>query len=214
MTRWLALFLFALKARLRLRAKISLAASIKFPAFVRLGQRCILRTGVVIDAPGPGLLALGDGVQLNRGVYLGAFGERFEVGARTQFNRNALVDGRGSIRIGSDVLVGPGAQLISYQHNFDRTDIPINCQGMEGREIVIDDDVWIGAGAIVLAGVHVGRGSIVGAGAVVTRSCPPFSIVAGVPARVIGTRGKDRGVPNSAEPRIAACDGNPPSGAD
>jgi acetyltransferase-like isoleucine patch superfamily enzyme len=211
MIRWLSLLLFALKAKLRLRAKVSLAASIKFPRFVRLGHRCILRTGVIIDAPGPNPLVLGDDVQLNRGVYLGAFGDHFEVGPRTQFNRNALVDGRGSVRIGSDVMVGPGAQIISYTHKFDRLDVPIWSQGMEGREIVIGDDVWIGAGAIVLAGVQVGRGSIVGAGAVVTRSCPPLSILAGVPARVIGTRGKEPASPESAGPHIA---GNPPGDAD
>ena len=189
MIRWLALFAFALQARIRLRSKISLAATIKFPAFVRLGRGCIVRTGAVIDAPGPALLVLGDGVQLNRGVYLGAFGKHFMVGARTQFNRNALVDGRGSINIGSDVLIGPGAQLISYQHRFESREVPINQQGLKTGEIVIEDDVWIGAGAIVLAGITIGRGSFVGAGAVVTRSCPPYSILGGVPARVIGNRG-------------------------
>ncbi len=190
MIRWLKLLAFACKARIHQRSKISLAATIKFPAFVRLGQRCIVRTAVIIDAPGPTLLVLGDGVQLNRGVYLGAFGKHFEVGARTQCNRNALIDGRGSIRIGSDVLVGPGAQLISYQHRFESLEVPINQQGVEVGEIVIEDDVWIGAGAIVLANITIGRGSIVGAGAVVTRSCPPYSILAGIPARIIGERGQ------------------------
>jgi acetyltransferase-like isoleucine patch superfamily enzyme len=190
MIRWLMLLAFAFKARIRQRSKVSLAATIKFPAFVRLGHGCIVRTGAIIDAPGPGLLELGDKVQLNRGVYLGAFGKHFSVGARTQFNRNALVDGRGSIRIGNDVLVGPGAQLISYQHRFESLEVSINQQGLEAGEIVIEDDVWIGAGAIVLAGITIGRGSVVGAGAVVTRSCPPYSILGGIPARIIGERGQ------------------------
>lgn len=189
MGRWLSLLWFALHARLHLRAKVSLAASIKFPRHVSLGPGCIICSGAVIDAPGPGRLLLGDRVQVNRGVYLGAFGERFDVGDRTTFNRGALVDGRGSIRIGSDVLVGPYAQLISYQHRFADRSMPINIQGFELAEIVIEDDVWIGAGAIVLAGVTIGRGAIVAAGAVVTSSCPPYSILAGVPARVIGQRG-------------------------
>lgn len=189
MKRWFILLLFAFRQRLAQRCKVSLAATIKFPANVRLGRRCIIRTGVVIDAPGPAVLTLGDDVQLNRGVYLGAFGSHFNIGARTQFNRNALVDGRGSITIGEDVLVGPYAQLISYQHRFAAVDLPINQQGLDAREIVIENDVWIGAGAIILAGITVGHGSIVGAGAVVTRSCPPYSILGGVPAKVIGRRG-------------------------
>lgn len=190
MWRWLMLFMFALRARLRQQTKVSLAASIKFPRHLTLGRGCIIRTGVVIDAPGRCRLTLGERVELNRGVYLGAFGDRFEVGDRTQFNRNALVDGRGSIRIGCDVLVGPYAQLISYSHHFARRDVPINRQGLGVAEIVVEDDVWIGAGAIVLAGVTLGRGCVVGAGAVVTRSCPPYAILAGVPARVIGYRGE------------------------
>ena len=61
---------------------------------------------------------------------------------------------------------------------------------MRYAEVVIEDDVWIGSRATILAGVTVGRGAIVGAGAVVTRSVPPMAIVAGVPARVIGQRGE------------------------
>ena len=198
MGRWLSLLFFALYARLRLGAKVSLAASIKFPRHLVLGRRCMIRAGVVIDAPGRCKLTLGDGVELNRGVYLGAFGERFEVGARTQFNRHALVDGRGSIRIGADVLVGPHAQLITYQHRFASRELAINRQGLATAEIVVEDDVWIGAGAIVLAGVTLGRGAVVGAGAVVTRSCAPYAILAGVPARQIGERGRDNAAPGAA----------------
>lgn len=210
MMRWLSLLLFVIKAKLSLRAKISLTASIKFPSFVRIGHRCIVRSGVVIDAPGPSLLVLGEDVQLNRGVYLGAFGDHFIVGSRTQFNRNALADGRGSIRIGSDVLIGPGAQLISYEHRFDRLDLPIYRQGMEGHEIVVEDDVWIGAGAIILSGVRIGRGSVVGAGAVVTRSCPPLSVIAGVPARTLRTRA-DQGAARFDKSHVAE---RQPSNAD
>lgn len=189
MGRWLKLLLFALNARIRLQAKVSLAATIKFPSNIALGRQCIICTGCSIDAPGPAKLVIGDRVHINRGVYLGAFGEHFEIGEGTQFNRNALIDGRGSVRIGRNVLVGPNAQLISYQHRFSDRATPINKQGFDLAEIVIGDDVWIGAGAIVLAGVSIGHGSVVGAGAVVTSSCPPYSILGGVPARIIGERG-------------------------
>lgn len=189
MKRWLSLLLFSIKARLNGRSKISLGARIKFPRHLSIGRRVIIRSGAVIDAPGNCVLILGDQVNLNQGVYLGAFGTQFKVGARTQFNRNAVADGRGGMTIGEDVLIGPGAQLISYQHRFADPEVPINRQGLSLAEITVEDDVWIGAGATVLAGVRIGRGSIVGAGAVVTKSCPPFSILGGVPARIIGQRG-------------------------
>lgn len=131
---------------------------------------------------------LGSDVNLNRGVYLGGFGKRLRIGDRTQVNRGAAIDCRGDVDIGSDVLIGPGAQLIAYQHNFSIKDSPINTQGFVLAPIVIEDDVWIGANAVILAGVSLGKGSVVGAGAVVTASFPPYSIVAGVPARLIGTR--------------------------
>lgn len=198
MKRWILLLMLAIRARLAGKSKISLGARIKFPKHLVLGRKVIVRTGSVIDAPGHCPLVLGDQVNINQGVYLGAFGKHFTVGDRTQFNRNAVVDGRGSIRIGCDVLVGPGAQLISYQHRFADRAQPINRQGLELKEIVIEDDVWIGAGAIVLAGVHLGRGCIVGAGAVVTKSFPAYSILGGVPARVIGERGEPEGPASSA----------------
>ncbi|MCK6391357.1 MAG: acyltransferase [Azonexus sp.] len=199
MIRWLNILWFALQARWSGKSKISPGAKIKFPKHLSIGRKVIIRTGAIVDAPGRCTLQLGDEVNLNQGVYLGAFGSHFIVGDRTQFNRNALVDGRGSVRIGKDVLVGPGAQLISYQHRFADRDQPINRQGLDLKEIVVEDDVWIGAGAIVLAGVTLGRGSIVGAGAVVTKSCPPFSILGGVPARVIGQRGADGDAPSVSE---------------
>lgn len=193
MSRWLTLLRFALMERIQRRSKISLASYIKFPKHLHMGRHCAIRAGAVIDAPGKCEIKFGNNVDINRNVYLGAFGDRFEVGDRTQFNRNALVDGRGSIRIGNDVLIGPYAQLISYQHRFSDVTRPINQQGFELAEIVIEDDVWIGAGAIVLAGVTIGRGSIIGAGAVVTHSCPHYSILGGVPARIIGQRGPTDG---------------------
>jgi acetyltransferase-like isoleucine patch superfamily enzyme len=61
-------------------------------------------------------------------------------------------------------------------------------QGITARGIVIEDDVWLGGGAVVLDGVRIGRGAVVGAGAVVTQDIPPYAIAVGVPARVVGSR--------------------------
>ena len=78
--------------------------------------------------------------------------------------------------------------MIPSNHNYARTDIPIYRQGETSKGIVIEDDVWIGARVTILDGVRVGGGSIIAAGAVVSKDVEPFSVVGGVPARVLKSR--------------------------
>ena len=94
----------------------------------------------------------------------------------------------GEIRIGNDVRIAPHVMIIAANHKFDDVTRPIAKQGVERKSIVIEDDVWIAGRANIMAGVTVGRGSVVAAGAVVTHDVPPYSVVAGVPARVIKKR--------------------------
>lgn len=92
------------------------------------------------------------------------------------------------VKIGDDVRIAPYVVIISSNHIFDRTDVTIASQGSRGEAIVIEDDVWIGSRVNITAGVTVGKGSVIGAGAVVTKDVPPYSVVAGVPAKVIKSR--------------------------
>jgi acetyltransferase-like isoleucine patch superfamily enzyme len=73
-------------------------------------------------------------------------------------------------------------------HRYEDTDVPIRLQGETRRGIVVEDDCWLGAGAIVLDGVRIGRGAVVAAGSIVTRDVPAYTVVAGSPARVIKHR--------------------------
>jgi acetyltransferase-like isoleucine patch superfamily enzyme len=109
-------------------------------------------------------------VRLGKTVYVGAFCNVADV------------------TIGDDVLIGSNVSLMSgkNQHYFTRLDVPIREQGGAFERIEIGRDVWIGNGALVMA--NVGAGSVVAAGSVVTRDVPPFAIVGGNPARIIGTR--------------------------
>lgn len=91
----------------------------------------------------------------------------------------------GPVSIGSHVNLAQGITVSALNHGFDNPNIRIDQQGVNTSCIVIDDDVWIGANAVITAGVHVGRHSVVAAGAVVTKDVPAYSVVAGVPARVI-----------------------------
>lgn len=129
---------------------------------------------------------IGAQVNIEQGVRFGT-GNNLEIGNYSGLGRNCLISGR--VRIGNCVMIGPEVMFLARSHRFDRTDIPMSVQGEEEmRLIVIGDDVWIGARALILRGVTVGDGAIVGAGAVVTKDVPSFAIVAGNPAKIIKWR--------------------------
>lgn len=92
------------------------------------------------------------------------------------------------ISIGKNVMIADFASIRDDDHRFDSVDIPMIEQGMATSPIIIEDDVWIGHGAIVLRGVKIGTGAIIAAGAVVTKDVPAFAIVGGVPAKIIKYR--------------------------
>lgn len=93
------------------------------------------------------------------------------------------------VTIGKYVMIAPEAWLIGNDHNFDVPGVPIIFAGRpETKQTVVEDDVWIGNGAMVLAGVRIGRGAIIAARAVVTKDVPPYEIHGGVPAKKIGER--------------------------
>lgn len=105
-----------------------------------------------------------------------------------------FVSTRSTITVGNKVLFGPKVTIIGGNHAshligkfmFDYTQA--DKLPSDDGPIAIEDDVWVGTGAIILKGVTIGRGSIVAAGAVVTKSCPPYAIIGGVPARVLKFR--------------------------
>lgn len=95
----------------------------------------------------------------------------------------------GPVTIGTDVMMGPDVVIYTSGHRFDRTDIPMVEQGStEEKMVTIGNDVWIGRRAIIMPGVTVGDGCVIGAGAVVTKDIPPYSVVGGVPAKVLKKR--------------------------
>jgi maltose O-acetyltransferase len=111
------------------------------------------------------------------------YGYNLRVGARTFANFGLVVLDVAPIVIGDDVQIGPNVQLLAATHPIDAE--ARRSKWESGRPIVIGDNVWLGGGAIVLAGVTVGEDSVIGAGAVVTRDIPPNVVAVGNPARVI-----------------------------
>jgi acetyltransferase-like isoleucine patch superfamily enzyme len=157
-------------------------------------------------------IVLDRGAYLDQGVYLHACPSGIEIGQNTiimhhavlhvynfrslphagiRIGRDSLIGeysvirGQGGVQIGDRVYTSPFTQIIAVNHRFDDPNTPFVDQGITAQGIVIEDDVWIGAGAIITDGIHLGKGSVVAAGAVVTRDVPPHTLVGGVPARVL-----------------------------
>ncbi len=92
------------------------------------------------------------------------------------------------ILLGDNLLMGPGVKIFSSNHTTARRDIPMNVQPFVEKDIVIGNDVWLGANCVVVAGVTIGDGSVIAAGSVVTKDIPAGTIAAGIPAKPIRSR--------------------------
>lgn len=110
---------------------------------------------------------------------------RLEIGDYVHINRNCTLQSFTGIKIGNCVSISLNVSIMSGSHDAQSPDFEYN-----GEPIIIDDYVWIGVNATILKGVHIGEGAVVSAGAVVTKDVEPYTIVGGVPAKVIGHRNK------------------------
>jgi acetyltransferase-like isoleucine patch superfamily enzyme len=109
------------------------------------------------------------------------------IGNNCVIGRHNIITAKNLIRIGNDVLIGSYVQIIDHGHAFSKAR-PIRQQPASIGEVVIGDDVWIGAGAKVLMNVHIGRGAVIGANAVVVGDIPDYAIAVGAPARIVNYR--------------------------
>jgi acetyltransferase-like isoleucine patch superfamily enzyme len=141
-----------------------------------------------------------DGVEIGNNFTLGKFaiiectgvlrnvGNRLKIGNNVGINHYCFIGVRGDIEIGDNVLFGPRVNIFSENHNFNDIEISIKNQGVTKGNTKIGNDVWIGANVSIMSGVTIGNGCVIAAGAVVTKNVPDYSIVAGVPARIIRNR--------------------------
>lgn len=112
-----------------------------------------------------------------------SYGQNIHIGDHVFMNVLCTILDCNEVRIGHHVMIGPAVQIYTAAHDLQAE---ARIQGWEvARPIVIEDNVWLGGGAILLPGVRIGRNAVVGAGAVVSRSVPANTVVAGNPARVI-----------------------------
>jgi acetyltransferase-like isoleucine patch superfamily enzyme len=171
-------------------AAIERGVRLRFAGNLRLGKGAYLDEGVYIHAC-PAGVEIGDGTLVMHGSVLHVYNFRDLPHAFIRIGRDCLIGeytvirGQGGVTIGDRVFTSPHCQLIAVDHVFDDPARPFVEQGITAEGIAVEDDVYIGAGAIVTDGVRIGRGAVVGAGAVVTADVPAHTVVGGVPARVL-----------------------------
>jgi len=118
-------------------------------------------------------------------VYIGS-GKSVEIGSHCHINENVFIQGA---KIGNYVMIAPNCAILNSTHNHTLTDTPMILQGEEtNNNPMIEDDVWLGRNVVVLPGVKIGTGSIIATGAVVTKDVEPYSVMGGVPAKLIKKR--------------------------
>ncbi|WP_396020218.1 acyltransferase [Arthrobacter sp. ISL-69] len=168
--------------------------SVSNPRYLRVGSGVVFGENVSINAFGSEGIHLGSSVTVGSGSDLLATavirepGVGISIGPGTSVGRSNVIWGQGGVVIGANCLLGPNVTVLSENHEFSNTTVPIKSQGNIRNAVRIGDDCWVGAGAKILAGVTIGHGSIIAAGAVVTKSFEPYSVVGGVPAKIIRLR--------------------------
>jgi acetyltransferase-like isoleucine patch superfamily enzyme len=163
--------------------------TLRHPGKMRLGAGVMIDDDCLLDAGGAadGGFCLEDGVLISRSSRLVAHGSGLWLGPRVNVGADcSLFVGGGGLRVGADTMFAAHCYIGGGKYDVDQPiDVPMSQRSVrDSAPTVIEEDCWIGAGAIVLSGVTIGRGSVIGAGAVVTRDIAPYSIAVGQPARV------------------------------
>ncbi|WP_116106246.1 acyltransferase [Lewinella sp. IMCC34191] len=177
---------------------------------MRYGSYLKLGRGTSVEALGTEGVTFGNNVSIgdwskvvvsttpnNPGTYI-------RIGNNVGIGEYAYLGGAGGLTIGDDCIVGQYFSCHPENHHFTCPDTPIRHQGVNREGIRIGEDCWIGSRVSILDGVTVGAHSVIAAGAVVNRSFPPYSIIGGVPARLIGQRETTEGPAISATALVRA----------
>ncbi|NUN09279.1 MAG: acyltransferase [Ignavibacteriaceae bacterium] len=153
------------------------------PLIIKRGKRVTIRPRTRIDILPFNKCSIGsdstieDFSTVNNGVGDIRIGERTRIGMG-----NVVI---GPVTIGSDVMFAQNIVLSGLNHGFEDISMPPSIQKVSTAEIVVEDEVWIGANAVITAGVRIGKHSVIGAASVVTKNVPPYSVAVGNPAKII-----------------------------
>ncbi|MGA9533111.1 MAG: acyltransferase [Anaerolineales bacterium] len=162
----------------------------RFADKIELGRGCYLDEGVYLHAC-PAGISIGRASFVMFGSVLHVYNFRdlphagISIGHNTLIGEYCVVRGQGGVEIGNRVYLSPQVQVLAVNHVYSDPDRPFVDQGITAEGITIEDDVWIGGGAVITDGVRVGQGAVIAAGAVVVDDVPAHVVVGGVPARIL-----------------------------
>jgi acetyltransferase-like isoleucine patch superfamily enzyme len=159
----------------------------------RFGKGVTLEKGVLLDGLSFNGVHLGDNVTIGsyseiRSSMLTSLGTGLRFGNNSACGPYSFIGAGGPVFIGENVIMGQHVAFHAENHIFDSTDVFIRNQGVTKTGITIEDDCWVGANVTFLDGCYVGRGCVIAAGSVVRGTIPPYSVIAGVPAKVKKSR--------------------------
>ena len=155
---------------------------------IKLGKGAKIEAGAVLDMRLGGSIELGDDALIRRGALLAPWGGQIRMGRECSVNPQSIVYGHGGFCAGDFVRIAANCVVIPANHGLANSGVPICRQPLSQKGIVIGNDVWIGAGATLLDGIHIANGAVVAAGAVVTGDVAENMIVGGVPAKELRKR--------------------------
>jgi acetyltransferase-like isoleucine patch superfamily enzyme len=160
---------------------------------IRFGRGVTIERGVILDGLSRRGIEIGDEVMIGaysivRASMLSNLGEGLSIGRKSSLDAYSFIGAGGGVFIGDSVIMGQHVSFHAENHQYDRLDVPIREQGTTRQGIVIEDDCWVGSNVIFLDGSHVGKGCVIAAGTVVRGVIPEYSVVAGVPGRIIKSR--------------------------
>ncbi|MDZ7724136.1 MAG: flippase-like domain-containing protein [candidate division KSB1 bacterium] len=185
------LFLPALFRSFGKKTAVGRNVTLQHASKISIGTRCMIDEYCKLSAQGDAEseIVLGSDVLLGRGTTLGTRNGRIEIGDFCNIGANCRMGTTTRIILGKHAPFAANCYIGGAQHRFDRLNVPIMRQGYDSKGgVIIEDDVWLGAGVTVLDGVTIGTGSVIGAGSVVTKDIPPYSVAIGAPARIKSTR--------------------------
>lgn len=162
-------FVSALYYSLRFRCAVHPSARVQLSACIRIGQGTVIKAFAILQTSGTGRIVIGKNCAIS--------------------NFNHISTDLADVRIGDHVRIGPQVTIVGSARQYRQKNRLIVDQGFSHKGIHIGNDVFIGAGAVILDGSDIGDGAVIGVGSVVSRKIPPYAITFGMPAKTIFFRG-------------------------